>query len=333
MDKPKCLICKERDVYLIKSHLTPRAISENTYGPKDKEEIYEINPQTGQHDVFMGREHPEAVPDEIKPQPNVEKGIFCKQCEEALGRLESVCQPILLEAISKLGKSEMKITRLGGAKTFTVQIPSNVLKIFLYSILWRQALEQKRGGQDNPLSEAEFEQLREILKNEIHKKITEIENSPTFEFYPAITLFTTYFRDEFKGFNNPHPIVTNPEVYFISEYVCLYFKDQNISSDLEKKIGLPPFLHTPIFSIHGAKESVIAVLNEREFDRLFSIFIQKVAKDFRKTHILKVAKARNLSFFQSSILLEQLTYEIGGYKMGEGECFKAFILASEKLCS
>src|SRR5688572_13552669 len=120
MNKPKCLICKDRDVYEIKSHLTPRAISENTYGKKDKEEIFEIDPKTGTHDIYKGREHPEALPDEIKKQPNVEKGIFCKKCEEALGRLESLCHPILLEISENLPENVYKFETVNGVKFIKV---------------------------------------------------------------------------------------------------------------------------------------------------------------------------------------------------------------------
>lgn len=107
-----CAICKTRPVYHIKSHYTPRAISENTYGEKDKEYIVTITPKQGTAEEFHAREHPDATPDQIKPQPNVGKGIFCKQCEEALGRLESHCQPELMKLIPELAAGNLKLNEI-----------------------------------------------------------------------------------------------------------------------------------------------------------------------------------------------------------------------------
>lgn len=332
MDKPKCLICKEREVYQIKSHLTPRAISENTYGPKDKEEIYEINPQTGQHDVFKGREHPEAVPDDIKPQPNVEKGIFCKKCEEALGRLESLCQPVLLEIVQKLPQGLYKVEIVNGLKIIKVQIPSNVLNLFLLSIIWRQGLEQERAGNDNPFSKDEFEHLRVILNDEIHKTIDDIGSCGTFSAYPEVLLFTTYFHGKYNGFNNPHPIMSNPEIFFISEFVCLYWRPKAISNKLEELTGLPASLHKPLQLI-GSKESIIAIINQGVFNKIIAGLTGNVAQNYIFTHIKKVAEARQLSIYRAEVLLKITAARFSGPNPSPELYHKCLLEASRQLTS
>src|SRR5688572_11475493 len=97
-----CNLCGNPQVYNIKSHYTPRAITQNTFGPTDKEAIYVINTEAGSIDKFKGRAHPLAKPDDIKSLPNTGKGIFCKACEDGFGRLESICQPTLIKSLEEL---------------------------------------------------------------------------------------------------------------------------------------------------------------------------------------------------------------------------------------
>ncbi|MEH6766102.1 MAG: hypothetical protein V7655_16500, partial [Aequorivita antarctica] len=65
-----CLLCQERKVFNIKSHLTPAGITENTYGERNKELIYSIDPKGKTIDKFFGREYPQQETTEIKDEPN-----------------------------------------------------------------------------------------------------------------------------------------------------------------------------------------------------------------------------------------------------------------------
>jgi hypothetical protein len=332
MEKPKCLICTERDVYDIKSHLTPKAISENTYGGKDKEEIYSITPKTGEHDVFRGREHPNAKPGEIKPQPNVAKGIFCKQCETALGKIESFCQPPLLKAVGDLSAGKLKIENQESIKLFRLNVPSNVLDLFLYTVVWRQSLEQEMSGGDNPLSKQEFEHLRNIINSQIHNSIDEIATDNDFAQFPSVLLVTTYHHGEYNGFNNPFPYVTNPEVFMISEYLCLYWKNPITSKDIEELTLLPESLHfPPKFLKSSSQDSLIAVLNEKPYTNIQSRFMEKSAHDYRLTHIKRVAMVRGMTLYDAAILLEVTTRQIAGNNPTPEHYHESFLIASEKL--
>lgn len=44
MAEPLCLLCKKNKVYHIKSHLTPAKITENTYGKRNEELIFTVDP-------------------------------------------------------------------------------------------------------------------------------------------------------------------------------------------------------------------------------------------------------------------------------------------------
>ena len=56
-----CLLCKDRKVYHIKSHLTPAGITENTYGERDSEHIYTIDAEKKVIDEYFGRNHPQRL--------------------------------------------------------------------------------------------------------------------------------------------------------------------------------------------------------------------------------------------------------------------------------
>ena len=106
-----CLLCKERKVYQIKSHLTPAGITENTYGERNKEVIYTIDPENKTIDKYYGRKYPQEETTEIKDEPNARKGIFCKVCETDFGTYESAVQNKLIEFINSIGHTaEIKRT-------------------------------------------------------------------------------------------------------------------------------------------------------------------------------------------------------------------------------
>jgi hypothetical protein len=302
----KCELCGSPKVYDIKSHFTPRSISESTYGEKDKEYIVTISPFEGTIDEFYGREHPDAEPNHIKPQPNVGKAIFCKGCEEALGKFESECQNQLNNAISALSTEEIKVFRTGrGVKYIKVPVPSNIMRMFYYSVVWRQCLEQLHVGADSSLNPVEFQKLRSILNTELHKSLNEIAKSDSFKNYPQILVFTTQQKGVDTGFNNPSGINSNPEVFFIARTICLYWKEGDITSNFGRITHIPSrFLRATALLNAGLSESCIALIKEEEFERMKAPMINKVTRDFIMTHIQKVAKHKGVSLVHAAKYLE-----------------------------
>ncbi|MEI9946329.1 MAG: hypothetical protein WDN26_19175 [Chitinophagaceae bacterium] len=133
-----CLLCKERNVYDIKSHLTPAGITENTYGERDKEHIYTIDAQEKVIDEYFGREHPQQENIKIKKEPNSRKGIFCKKCEESLGIYESAVQDKLNEIINSIGNGASMNRTASGVKYVDIDVHPNILTTFFQSVIWRQ---------------------------------------------------------------------------------------------------------------------------------------------------------------------------------------------------
>jgi hypothetical protein len=228
-----CLLCKDRKVYFIKSHLTPAGITENTYGERDSEHIYTIDAEEKVIDEYYGRNHPQQENTEIKKEPNSRKGIFCKKCEENLGVYEAAVQDKLNNLINSIGKdAEIKRTEIG-TKYLEIDIPPNVLITFFISVVWRQCLEQTLDGKDNPLNPEQYEKLRSLVVDYIAIPIKEMTKQETIK-SPVLSIFTSYKTKVAATYANPHPKDTNPLIFFIGPVVLQYWLADKPTNEFEE---------------------------------------------------------------------------------------------------
>lgn len=227
-----CLLCKERKVYYIKSHLTPAGITENTYGERNKELIYTIDPESKTIDKYFGRQHPQQETTEIKDEPNAKRGIFCKKCEYDFGTYESAVQNKLNDYINSIGHT-VEIKRTGFfTKYANLDFHPNVLITFFLSVVWRQCIEQIIDEMDNPISDDELEMLRVLVLEKISISIDEIIKQDIIQ-NPKISIFTTFDTKNQPTWVNPHPKETNPQIFFIGPIVLLYWINQNVTENFK----------------------------------------------------------------------------------------------------
>ena len=227
-----CLLCEKRKVYQIKSHLTPAGITENTYGERNKEVIYTIDPKNKTVDKYYGREYPQEETTEIKDEPNSRRGIFCKVCETDFGTYEYAVQNKLNEFINSIGHTA-EIKRTGFfIKYSNLDFHPNVLITFFLSIVWRQCIEQILDGMDNPISDEELEVLRVLVLQKISTPINEIIKQDIIQ-NPKMSIFTTYNTKTQPTWSNPHPKETNPQIFFIGPIVLLYWIKQNVTDNFK----------------------------------------------------------------------------------------------------
>ena len=126
------------------------------------------------------------------------------------------------------------------------------------------------------MGDFEFEKLRTILNNEIHKTITEIAACPDFSNYAPLTILTTYNKGRSNGFNNPHTVTANPELFFISECIGLYYKPGAIIGHADTHLPQPyqsPIEIIPVTS----PDSGVVIMQEKDFDRVSNKFVLRVA--------------------------------------------------------
>ncbi len=327
-------LCGAEKIYDIQSHYSPRAITESTFGDTDKEEIYTITPYLGSIEEYKGRAVPQDEPEKIKPLPNTGKGIFCKKCETALGALENTCQPLLNDSLEELYTGTLKYYRVREAlKAFTIPAPSNILKLFLYSVVWRQCLQNKTHG-NSILTENEFSYLQSILLNELFRDQQHIVESKEYSKYPKISIFTSKRNVEKDGWANPSPLATNPELFFLGRYLILYYQDgKPLTNNLYMTLGIPSFLHnSDLSNQNGQLTSRIGLIAEDIHAAIIKNFVRRFTATFRSFHINRVSKHRSISLKEAEITLHEMTLKI--CKEEDSVNYADFLVkASDLLCS
>jgi hypothetical protein len=307
-----CLLCGAEKVYHIQSHLSPRSITAITFGETDNEEIYSITPHTGEVEVYRGRSHPNAIEGEIKLLPNAEKGIFCKKCEDAFGILESICQPPLNQSLQDLYENNFKPFRVKEQlKGFSLFVHSNTMQLFLYSVVWRQCLKNKLDVGNSVLSSNEFDYLQNILLKEIYKDIKDIEKAD-FSFYPRITIFTSKLQRDRGGWANVSPYNTAPELFFLGQYLILYFKEGNrVDANLFQVLKMPTYVLNPQISIKpNNKTSIVGVVPESLHDNIVMAAVRKCVDIMMTGFVKRFASKKNLSYAVAHTFLHEKTLEL-----------------------
>lgn len=273
-----CLLCKERKVYQIKSHLTPAGITENTYGARNKEVIYTIDPENKTVEKYYGREYPQEETTEIKDEPNVRRGIFCKVCETDFGTYESAVQNKLNEFINSIGHTA-EIKRTGFyIKYSNLDFHPNVLITFFLSIVWRQCIEQILDGMDNPISDEELEALRVLVLQKISTSINEIIEQDIIQ-NPKMSIFTTYDTKTQPTWANPHPIETNPQIFFIGPIVLLYKINQNVTDNFKNLTLIDKGLLDDNISLQTSR---IGIIHPNQWTKISNKMARNLVRQFMR---------------------------------------------------
>lgn len=273
-----CLLCKQRKVYYIKSHLTPAGITENTYGKRNKELIYTIDPENKSVDKYFGRQHPQQESTEIKDEPNARRGIFCKKCEEDFGTYESEVQNNLNDFINCIGHT-VEIKRSGYfIKYANLDFHPNVLITFFLSIVWRQCIEQIIDGMDNPLSDAEIEKLRALVLDKISTPINEIIKQDIIK-DPKISIFTTFNTKNQPTWVNPHPIETNPQAFFIGPIILLYWISRDVMEGFKSLTLIDKGLLDDNISL---EKSRIGIIHPNQWAKISDMMARNLAQNFMR---------------------------------------------------
>jgi hypothetical protein len=273
-----CLLCKERKVYQIKSHLTPAGITENTYGERNKEVIYTIDPENKTVEKYYGREYPQEETTEIKDEPNVRRGIFCKVCETDFGTYESAVQNKLNEFINSIGHTA-EIKRTGFyIKYSNLDFHPNVLITFFLSIVWRQCIEQILDGMDNPISDEELEALRVLVLQKISTSINEIIEQDIIQ-NPKMSIFTTYDTKTQPTWANPHPKETNPQIFFIGPIVLLYKINQNVTDNFKNLTLIDKGLLDDNISLQTSR---IGIIHPNQWTKISNKMARNLVRQFMR---------------------------------------------------
>lgn len=271
-----CLLCKEREVYYIKSHLTPAGITENTYGKRNKELIYTIDSQNKIIDKYFGRDYPQNKTSEIKDAPNARRGIFCKKCETDFGTYEEAVQNKLNRLINGIGNDTIGYKTKLEVKYSCIDIHPNILITFFLSIVWRQCIEQVLDNYENPLNPEQFEELRHLVLETVSISLKDIVQKEVIQ-NPKITIFSTYNSRIEPTYANPHPKDTNPLIFFIGPIVLLYWLNDNITNEFEKITLINQNLLVNELTLDKSK---IGIINQGNWRKIHNVVAKILVKQF-----------------------------------------------------
>jgi hypothetical protein len=271
-----CLLCKEREVYYIKSHLTPAGITENTYGKRNEELIYTIDAQNKNVDKYFGRDYPQNETIEIKDAPNARKGIFCKKCETDFGTYEDAVQNKLIGLINGIGHSTIGYETKLEVKYSFIDIHPNILTTFFLSVVWRQCTEQVLDNKDNPLNPEQFEKLRNLILINLSIPLKEIIQKAIIQ-NPKLTILTTYNTKIEPTYVNPHPKDTNPLIFFIGQIVLLYWLNDNITNEFEKTTLINQNILVDELTLDKSK---IGIINQGAWRKVHNVVAKILANQF-----------------------------------------------------
>ena len=281
MEKQKCHLCKVKDVYEIKSHYTPAVITKYTFGDRNKEKIYTIDASAKTIDKYVGPQHPQTESVEVKIAPNVKKGIFCKDCENNFGKLEQY-QKDLTDEIDCLGRGGYKVQRDKAVKYLALKIDPKILSLLLYTIVWRQCLEQSLDGMGNPLPADEFEKLRQLVLANIYKSEAEILQTEFTNFSRQV-IFTTYQSPILATFVNPHPKNTNPRLFFISGFNLLYWLEEPVTKGLSDILFLDERLLDDSFNLNNPHKPFVPIISEGAWAKISFALAKNVADTWERS--------------------------------------------------
>lgn len=209
---PKCHLCLLENDELImtkENHILPNCLSKYVYGDRDKAVVESISSGDGpSRDTFYGREVLQTI--QAKRDPiHTGRELFCNQCDtKKLGpMLESKVCKDLLNQLEKNWEGNLIVPVSLDFSKFT----NYELRVFIISILWRQALFQQLKG-FKILSDETMEELRSIVYEFLYNKHQKYED----RYYMVI--FTSdehQSHKEIPNMDGPFIIPSNPELFFL----------------------------------------------------------------------------------------------------------------------
>lgn len=306
-----CYLCLKRPASQRKSHFTPASATEDVFGERTKEEVYAVTPEKVKVETYFGRSNSKNSDPTIRKDLNTEPFVFCKDCEEALGKIEEKVVTALNDVKARLQDGSAIIKRTSKfQKYIVINIHPNLFRLYLASVIWRQSFRQVYEGMDKVLTDDIYEQLRSVIADLILKNEDDIIASPFFEKFPDLICYTTIHENDDFEFVNPNCRHTNPRLFFMGKYDCLIFASQNIYPGFLGDTGLKLKVNDKQLNINTVNLSRIAVIPKKDWDLKRIKFAYHNKDLMRDSAIYQVAQARHISLKHAAQLIYQTANEL-----------------------
>lgn len=223
-----CLLCNTNHSTKKNSHWIPMGMIKSMVGKRNYEESYQFsNFQKEKLDVYFGRSNLKNTNPEIKDNHYALDFIFCDECEEKLGRLESKVIPIIQDEIrleNKKANYAEVFSENGITHKECLRLDNIFFRLFIYSIIWRFVLIHRIEDGISIVSAETEENLRDIINKGLSLNVEEIVQkeipSLDFQVYTADS-----FEDKTEGAVYTENIHKMPSFFFANQFIILFYEN------------------------------------------------------------------------------------------------------------
>lgn len=242
-----CLLCQRDEGVEIanstatNSHFTPMGIIQSNTGRRNYEFTASINVASDVPiEIYYGRTNLENTDPVIREDPHTADYIFCQDCEDRLGVIEGVIIDVLNSNLRNPNHSQnFPITELGNGVFYKEcnRVDTLKSKLFFYSIIWRQNLQQQLKHEGQGILDDEVqEKLRLAIVSGLYEGLE--GNELLVNCFPFSIVTANSFEDSTLHLICPHPKRNYPEVFCINDYILLlYYKDDDENEEEEINRG------------------------------------------------------------------------------------------------
>jgi len=286
-----CLLCRRNTEESIansnatNSHFTPMGMIQSNTGRRNYETTVTINLGGGEtHQIYYGRSNLQNDNPEIGDDPHTADYIFCQECEDKLAEVEGLMIDVLNRKLRHPNHNQnFPTTVLSETVSFKEcrQVDSLKFKLFIYSIIWRQNLQQQLefNGQ-GILKDATEEKLRLAVVSGLYDG-TE-DNELLHNCFPFSIITAIEFSDTTKHHISPHVKKNYPEVFCVNEYLVMMY-DQNELDNEEEMInraffGIPQDAFNEALDNNGNELIRIGFISNEAFENIQNLTWKEVAE-------------------------------------------------------
>jgi hypothetical protein len=234
-----CFLCEVNKATATNSHFTPASLIASCIGKRNYEDSKRI--ETGGKvplDSYYGSANLSNSDPTIKQHHHAADYIFCPTCEKNLSVLETEINPFLTKSIKDANqKVNLPETALGQIKYITCnRVDTKLLFLYFYSVIWRQALQQRLDKGVDVLRKHEEQFVHKCLKENLRNDLKEML-AREFEVVPLIVVTADNFADPDYNLIMPHSKFINPYCFCANEFLIII----DFSYPPPMKSGVPFF--------------------------------------------------------------------------------------------
>jgi hypothetical protein len=232
-----CLLCQRKKgadkAYstATNSHFTPMGMIQSNTGRRHFEMTVSINLTSGEeHLVHYGRSNLDNTNTEITQDPHMANYIFCQECEDKLSEVEDKVIPVLNQKLRNPNQAQnFQAERISDDVTYKecIRVAPLEFKLFVYSIIWRQNLQQQLEFKGQGILSKKTESLlRKAITSGLYDGWD--KNQLLVNCLPFSMITSENFTNPTEHYINPYPIENYPIVFCVNEYLVLLY-DQSLN--------------------------------------------------------------------------------------------------------